>query len=59
MDKFYSVEEVSKILQVHDNTTRRYIKSGRLKAVKMDRAYRISETDLKAFLDSLTPQGEK
>ena len=52
MDKLYSVEDVSKILQVHVNTTRRYIKSGKLKAVKLDRAYRISESDLKAFLDS-------
>ena len=59
MDKLYSVEDVSKILQVHDNTTRRYIKSGRLKAVKIGKAYRISETDLKAFLDSTTPQGER
>lgn len=52
MDKLYNLEEVSKILQVHIETVRRYIKSGALRAAKIGKAYRIQERDLQAFIEA-------
>ena len=52
MDRIYSVEEVSEILQVHIDTVRRYIKSGALRAAKIGKAYRVQESDLQAFIEA-------
>ena len=52
MDKLYDLEEVSKILQVHIETVRRYIKSGALRAAKIGKAYRVQERDLQAFIEA-------
>ena len=52
MDKLYDLEEVSKILQVHIETVRRYIKSGALRAAKIGKAYRVQEKDLQAFIEA-------
>jgi excisionase family DNA binding protein len=48
--KVYTVEDVAKILKVQNRTIRDYIRSGKLKALKLGRAYRVKEEDLKAFL---------
>jgi len=48
----YTVEDVAKILKVQNRTVRDYIRGGKLKAVKLGRAYRVREEDLKAFLNS-------
>lgn len=52
MDNIYSVSETAKILQVSEESIRRYIKSGSLRASKLGKAYRIQEKDLQAFLES-------
>lgn len=52
MDNIYSVDETAKILQVSEESIRRYIKSGSLRASKLGKAYRIQEKDLQAFLES-------
>lgn len=52
MDNIYSVDETAKILQVSEESIRRYIKSGSLRAAKLGKAYRIQEKDLQAFLES-------
>ena len=54
MDRFYSVEETAELLQIKPDTVRRYIRSGKLRAVKLVKVWRISETDLKTFLDTQT-----
>ena len=59
MERFYKLEEVKAILRVSDSTVRRYIKSGRLKHQRLGRAYRITETALKEFLDSMIPENEQ
>lgn len=50
METFYTPEEVSKQLKVHLQTILNYIKDGRLKAVKLDKGYRISESDFNKFI---------
>lgn len=50
-DKFYTVAEVAELLKVQPLTIYRLISDGKLKSYKVGRVIRISEADLKAFLD--------
>jgi len=50
-DKLLTSEQVSKILQVHPFTVLKYIKSGKLKGIKLGRVWRIRETDVERFLE--------
>ena len=45
-DRMYSVEEVADHLGLHVRTVRGYIRTGRLKAVRIGKQYRIAEADL-------------
>lgn len=49
--KVYDLEELSKLLKIHIVTLRRYIREGKLKAVKLGKAYRVTDENLKAFLN--------
>ncbi|HYH75697.1 MAG TPA: helix-turn-helix domain-containing protein [Candidatus Saccharimonadales bacterium] len=60
MPKFYTVQEVADMLQVHWQSILTYIKSGKLEAVKLGKGYRISELALKKFLaDQSTKETKK
>ena len=50
--KIYDLQEVCEILMMNIQTTRIYIKEGKLKASKVGRKYVITEEDFKAFLES-------
>ncbi len=50
MPKFYTVQEVADMLQIHWQSVLTYIKDGKLEAVKLGKGYRISESALKKFL---------
>lgn len=52
-ERWYSVQDLVERLGVHEQTVRRWIKSGELTAYALgDRAgYRIAPEDLQAFLD--------
>ncbi|MBP9817340.1 helix-turn-helix domain-containing protein [Candidatus Shapirobacteria bacterium] len=50
MDKYYSIEEVSKMLKVAYLTVYRWIRSGRLESVKAGRQYRINKIELDRFI---------
>lgn len=49
-EKVLRVEKVAEQLQVHPQTVRRYIKDGKLKAVKIGSAFYIAESELKEFI---------
>lgn len=49
--KFYTIEEVAEMLKVSDKTVRRLIEGKKLDAVKVGTVYRISEEDLKKYLE--------
>ncbi len=53
MEKFLTVEEVAQKLQVHWQTILSYIKSGKLRAVKLGRGYRIDPEDLNDFIEKI------
>jgi excisionase family DNA binding protein len=49
--QFLTVEQVSKILQLHPFTILKYIKQGKLNGVKLGRRYRIKKSDVEDFLE--------
>lgn len=49
MENLLSVRQIAFILKVHPLTIRRYIKEGKLKAVRVGGNVRIKETDLQSF----------
>ncbi|MET7945901.1 helix-turn-helix domain-containing protein [Micromonospora sp. NPDC005324] len=51
-EEIYSVEQVADRLNLHVRTVRGYIRSGRLRAVRIGKQYRIAASDL----DALTGQ---
>jgi len=53
MEKYYTVEQISKALQVHWQTVLNYIKAGKLRALKLGKGYRVSEADLNQFINQL------
>lgn len=54
----YDVESVAKILGVHNRTVLRFINSGKLKATKVGRQWRIKRTDLDELIGEDKPHGE-
>ena len=51
-ENYYTIEEVSNTLKVAYLTVYRWIKSGKLKAYQVGRLYRITEANLKTFVES-------
>jgi len=51
VDRLYTTEQVAKLLQIHPLTVLKYINSGKLRAIKLGRVYRITETSLQQFLE--------
>ena len=47
----YDLKDLSKKLKISIRTLRGYIKSGKLKAKKIGKAYYVTEPNLMAFLD--------
>lgn len=46
MEKFLTVEEAAELLQVNNDTVRRWLRLGELKGRKLGRVWRISPSDL-------------
>lgn len=51
IQRFYDVKQVSEKLGVRVEAIRRYIKSGRLKAVKVGNKYIVSEDNYNDFIN--------
>lgn len=50
--KYYTVDEASSLIGVHTKTVRRYIYSGKIKALKIGGQWRITEDDLGEYLNT-------
>ena len=48
---FYTTEEVADILKVHVKTVREMIKSKRLQAVKVGQEYRITDEQIRQYIE--------
>ena len=51
-EKFFTVEEIGEMLKMHPKTIQRYIREGKLRAVKYGKAWRVSGHDLSLFTES-------
>lgn len=49
-EQYYSIEEVAKTLKVAYLTVYRWVQSGKLKAYKAGKQYRIEKEELKHFM---------
>ena len=49
--KFYTVRDIADLLSVNEVTVRNLIKNGELRAIKLEREFRIAKIDLEAFLN--------
>ena len=47
--QLYSIERVAELLKLHVRTVRAYVRSGKLKAKRIGKQYRITRADLEAF----------
>ena len=51
MEPLYTVQQVAEYLNLATRTIYSYIRSGKLKAMKVGREYRITQKELERFLD--------
>lgn len=58
-ESYYTVEQISQMLQMHPKTVQRYIREGKLRAVKVGKGWRISGHDLSVFTESNPARGEE
>lgn len=52
--KYYTVQDVADLLQLHWQSVLTYIKKGELEAVKLGKGYRISQQALDSFISKRT-----
>lgn len=53
-DRIYTLDEIAEMLHITRRTLYTYIKEGKLQAVKIGKYWRVSETNLQAFLEKGT-----
>jgi excisionase family DNA binding protein len=58
MEEFFTVSQVALALKVHSITIRRYIREGKLKAIRAGGNIRIARTDLKDFTQNFVPRSK-
>jgi excisionase family DNA binding protein len=49
-ERYYTISEAARLLRVSDQSVRRWVKAGELRAYKPKKEYRIAESDLEEFL---------
>lgn len=57
--KVYTLDEIADLLGTTKRSLYRYVQSGKLKAVKIARVYRVSEDNLQRFLNGDTETKRK
>ncbi|HWP79347.1 MAG TPA: helix-turn-helix domain-containing protein [Candidatus Acidoferrum sp.] len=55
--KYYTVEQISKLLDIHPKTVQRYIREGKLRATKLGKGWRVGGHELSIFLESAGVKG--
>lgn len=51
-EKFYTINQIAEMLDMHHKTIRKFITDGKLGASKVGKQWRISEQDIKAFMEN-------
>lgn len=50
-DHLYTPKEVAELLQINMQTVLRFIREGKIKAIKVGRSYRISESNYNLYIN--------
>lgn len=50
-EKYYSVDQIAGMIDLHPKTIQRYIRQGRLKAQKIGKGWRVTGHDLSTFVE--------
>lgn len=58
-EKFYTINQVAEILDMHHKTIRNFISEGKLSASKVGKQWRISEEDIHLFMEKSKELTEK
>jgi len=59
MSEFLTVNEVAKRLRLHPATIAKYVREGKILALKFGRVWRIKEKELTNFLEKTEARGKK
>jgi excisionase family DNA binding protein len=51
-NQYYTVEQIAGMLDIHPKTIQRYIREGKLRAVKIGKGWRVTGHDLSTFTES-------
>lgn len=51
VEKYYSVDQIAEMIEMHPKTIQRYIREGRLKAQKIGKGWRVTGHDLSTFVE--------
>jgi excisionase family DNA binding protein len=54
---YYTVEQISDMLNIHPKTIQRYIREGRLRATKIGKSWRVTGHDLSVFVEGNRDEG--
>ncbi|MDX9871057.1 MAG: helix-turn-helix domain-containing protein [Clostridia bacterium] len=54
---YYTVEQISEMLDIHPKTIQRYIREGRLRAAKIGKSWRVTGHDLSVFAEGANNEG--
>ena len=57
IEKYYSVDQIAEMIDMHPKTIQRYIREGRLKAQKIGKAWRVTGHDLSTFVEGTEGTG--
>ena len=49
---YYTVDQISNMLNIHPKTIQRYIREGKLRAAKIGKGWRVSGHDLSTFIEN-------
>jgi excisionase family DNA binding protein len=57
-EKYYTVEQIAGLLNMHPKTIQRYIREGKLRASKIGKGWRVTGHDLSVFTESVKIIGQ-
>jgi excisionase family DNA binding protein len=57
VEKYYSVDQIAEMIDMHPKTIQKYIREGRLKAQKIGKAWRVTGHDLSIFVEGTGETG--
>ena len=55
-ERYYSVAQIARMIEMHPKTIQRYIREGKLRAAKIGKSWRVTGHDLSIFMEEHGPE---